>query len=261
MRSFILSLAGALMLSLAAAPAGGEPTPLTVRVLSKDGKFVGSSMGGVRITVRDAHTGEILAQGVTKGGTGDTGRIMHEGRGQRALLADESAAAFKTRLDLDEPRRIEVEAYGPLAQPQAAHRVSATQWVIPGKGVAGGDGWVLELPGFVVDVLGPPAHVRLPAGTEAVPLSANVTMMCGCPLTPGGLWDADKTEVTALVRHGDGESGEAERVSLDYAGKASQFAGEIPVKDPGLYRVTVYAYDERTGNTGLDRTTFIVQGE
>ena len=35
-----------------------EPTDITVRVLSKDAKFVGTSMGGVRITLRDAETGE-----------------------------------------------------------------------------------------------------------------------------------------------------------------------------------------------------------
>jgi len=36
-----------------------------VRVLGKDSKFVGSSMGGARVILRDAETGEMLAQGVT----------------------------------------------------------------------------------------------------------------------------------------------------------------------------------------------------
>jgi len=58
------------------APCGAEPTDITVRVISRDAKFIGSSMGGVRITNRDADTGEILAQGMTKGGTGNTNRIM-----------------------------------------------------------------------------------------------------------------------------------------------------------------------------------------
>ncbi len=57
-----------------------EPTEITIRVLSKDGKFVGTSMGGARVILRDADTGEILAQGVTAGGTGDTARIMHARR-------------------------------------------------------------------------------------------------------------------------------------------------------------------------------------
>src|SRR5688572_15553148 len=101
------------------AVAFAEPTEITVRVLAKDSKFIGTSMGGMRIVLRDAQTGEILATGVTRGGTGDTALIMHENRGSRAVLSDDSAAKFTTTLDLDEPRLIEAEAYGPLGQPQA----------------------------------------------------------------------------------------------------------------------------------------------
>lgn len=80
----------------------------------------------MRIVLRDAQTGEILATGVTEGGTGDTALIMHKDRGSRAVLSDDSAAKFTATLDLDEPRLIEVEAYGPLGQPQAPARVLAT---------------------------------------------------------------------------------------------------------------------------------------
>ncbi|MGD9502341.1 MAG: hypothetical protein AB7V40_07635 [Methyloceanibacter sp.] len=252
MRTLALPLV--LGLVMAPAPASAEPTDIVVRVLGKDSKFVGTSMGGMRIILRDAHTGEILATGVTQGGTGDTKRIMHEDRGARAQLSDDSAAKFTATLDLDEPRLIEVEAYGPLAQPQAATRVLSSQWVIPGRGISGGDGWILHLPGLVVDVLGPPAHVKLPAKTPSVPLSANVTMMCGCPIEPQGLWDADTIEVKAIVKRDGKRIGE---VRLAYAGTTSQFAGSVPVEAPGAYEVIVYAHDQKTGNTGLDRTTFI----
>lgn len=236
-------------------PASAEPTEITVRVISRDAKFIGTSMGGMRITLRDAQTGEVLASGVTRGGTGDTKRIMHTHGGRRAHLADDTAAKFVTTLDLKKPRLIEVDAYGPLAQPQAAHRVSSSQWVVPGRDISDGDGWVLELPGFAVDVLAPPAHVKLPAATGRVELRANVTMMCGCPITPNGIWDANRYEVKAIVRHDGTRIG---RYDLAYAGKPSQFTGQVPVKGPGVYDVTVYAYDPANGNTGLDRTTFIV---
>src|SRR5680860_464066 len=98
-----------------------EPTDVTVRVLGKDSKFVGSSMGGARVIVRDADTGEILAQGVTEGSTGDTKRIMGPQENSRAIRSSEGAAKFVATIDIDAPRLIEVEAYGPLAQPQAAH--------------------------------------------------------------------------------------------------------------------------------------------
>ena len=146
-------------------------------------------MGGARVVLRDAQTGEILSQGVTEGSTGDTKRIMLPEGGARAIRADDGAAKYVATLDLDAPRLIEVEAYGPLAQPQAAHRVTSTQWVVPGRHISGGDGWVLELPGYVVDVLAPPAHVKLPADTSTVSLRANVALMCGsapsCPAACG----------------------------------------------------------------------------
>lgn len=250
------SLVVFLSLAVLSADALAEPTEVTVRVLAQDSKFVGTSMGGMRIVLRDAHTGEILSTGVTEGGTGDTALIMHDDRGRRAQLSDESAAKFTATLDLDEPRLIEAEAYGPIGQPQAAVRVLSSQWVVPGRPVTGGDGWVLHLPGLAVDILAPPAHVRLPDKTAAVELRANVTMMCGCPIEPGGLWDADKLEVKAIVKRNGTRVAEAD---LAFAGETSQFAGRVPVDAPGSYEVIVFAHDRSNGNTGLDRTTFIAQ--
>lgn len=235
--------------------AQAEPTEIVVRVLGNDSKFIGTSMGGMRVTLRDAQTGEILASGVTQGATGDTARIMHEDSGRRAQLSDESAAKFVATIDLDEPRLIEAEVYGPLAQKQAATRATAQRWVVPGRGLNVGDGWVIDLPGLIVDVLAPPAHVRLPADTRQVDLHANVLLMCGCPIEPDGLWDANNLDVKALIsRNGE----RIAPVDLGFAGETSQFKGSVKVDAPGFYDVLVYAYDRGTGNTGIDRTTFIV---
>ena len=254
-RAIPILLAAALSV-VAAGPVFAEPTDITVRVLSKDAKFIGTSMGGMRIVLRDAGTGEVLASGVTSGGTGNTKLLMHENAGRRAKLSDASSAKFDATIDIDEPRLIELDAYGPLGQPQAAHRVTATQWVVPGAHLTGGDGWVVELPGFVVDVLAPPAHIKLGPDTKSVDLRANVVMMCGCPIAPDGLWDANKLRVKAIVKR----NGEAiETVDMPFAGETSQFATKLPVKEPGTYEVIVYAHDPGNGNTGLDRTTFIVK--
>jgi len=242
-----------LALLLLPAPSLAADTDVTVRVLSKGAKFVGTSMGGARVVLRDADTGELLAQGVTSGGTGDTRKIMREKQPHHAPVSTDDAAAFRTTLDLDAPRRIEVVVTGPLAQRQAANRVTSTQWVVPGKHVTGGDAWLLELPGFMVDVLDPPAHqVR---GGDPVRLRANVTMMCGCPVEPGGQWDADRFEVRALLER-DGEP--HDEVELAFAGTASQFEAVLEDLPRGTYHATVYAYDPENGNTGLDRTTWFV---
>ena len=111
---FAVVLAAISFSSLISTAAQAEPTEIVVRVLGNDSKFIGTSMGGMRVTLRDAQTGEILATGLTQGATGDTRRIMHEDGGRRAQLSDDSAAKFVATIDLDEPRLIEVEAYGCL---------------------------------------------------------------------------------------------------------------------------------------------------
>lgn len=236
--------------------AAAEPTRIDVRVISKGAKFVGTSMGGVLVTIRDADSKELLAQGVTRGGTGDTERIMKAGLRHHDPVSTADAALFQTTLDLDSPRVIAVEAFGPLSQRQAANRASSTMWVIPGKHVTGGDGWLIELPGFAVDILEPPSHQKLRGGTVGQTIRANVTMMCGCPVEPGGPWDADRFEVQALVTR-DGKR--IAEVPLRYAGETSQFVAELETAEPGSYEVAVYAYDPANGNAGLDRVTFIVE--
>ncbi|MGI9294983.1 MAG: hypothetical protein ACR2PS_13455, partial [Pseudomonadales bacterium] len=45
--------------------ARAEPTEISVHVLSRDAKFVGTSMGGARVVIENVQTGEVLAQGLT----------------------------------------------------------------------------------------------------------------------------------------------------------------------------------------------------
>lgn len=170
--------AAAILLATLAVPLGAEETAVTVRVLSRDAKFIGTSMGGARVTIRDAGTGELLAEGVTSGSTGDTGRLMTDARERGEGVATPGAAAYETTLDLDRPTLLEITAYGPLAQLQSAVSASTTRWAVPGKGLDGGDGVVLELAGFAVDVLAPAAHQTI-SGSESqeVEVLINLTML------------------------------------------------------------------------------------
>jgi hypothetical protein len=232
----ILALAG---------PAQAEPTDVTVRVLARDAKFIGTSMGGVRVTISDAETGEVLAEGLTEGETGSTERIMKTPRGRGQALATEGAAAFRATIDLDRPRRVEVSAVGPLEFPGSANRVSAVQWVVPGRHLTGGDGWVLEMPGLVVNLHDLPQSV---APGAALDLRATVEMMCGCPLTPDGLWDAGEFTVRAeAVRNRK----VAAETGLEYAGEESEFAGSLVLEETGIWEIRVWAWQESTGNTGV----------
>ncbi|MEY4708308.1 MAG: hypothetical protein RJB58_2031 [Pseudomonadota bacterium] len=114
---------------------------------------------------------------------------------------------------------------------------------------------MLELPGFVVNALNPVTEIALSA-TRKIPVHVKVMMMCGCPLTPGGQWDADKFEIVAMLAQG----GKTLRtMPLSYAGKPSEFGGEIEVAGKGQYELTIYAYDPANGNTGLDRFAVTVR--
>jgi hypothetical protein len=230
-------------------------TNIDVRVLSKGAKFIGTGVAGAEITIRDAETSELLARGQTVGNSGNDRRIMVESWPRHAPLSTPTSAVFRATLDLDEPRQVVVAARGPLSQPQSTAVATVTQWMLPGKHITGGDGLTLELPGFSVDILYPPARRRVPAEQERIELRANVMMMCGCPIEPNGFWDANAFEVVALIRQRDRRVAE---ITLSFAGEIGQFAGAFPIPGPGPYDITVYAFDPRNGNTGVDRTTIVV---
>src|SRR4051812_6236156 len=97
------------------------PTTITVRVIAKGGKFLGDDIGGAQVTIRDAQTGELLASSTTQGGSGNTAEIMRTCRERAEPIPTDKASAFTTTIPLDQPRPIEVTAYGPLAGLQSAN--------------------------------------------------------------------------------------------------------------------------------------------
>ncbi len=165
------------LIIVAATSALAIPTDITVRVKAKDGKFVGEHAGGALVTIKDAYTGELLAKGFTMGGTGDTNRIMKLPASRGTPLSDESTAKFTATIDIDEPRFLEVTAYGPMAKLQADNKVSATQWIVPGRHITGGDVWIMELPGFLVDVQSLPAEIKTKEFPHPVRIEVAITMM------------------------------------------------------------------------------------
>jgi hypothetical protein len=230
-----------------------QSTSVVVHTQAKDAKFIGSSMGGVSVTIEEEATGKILAEGITKGSTGDTNRLVSDPQERYETLHTEGAAKFEAHLSLNEPTFVTITATGPLAQKQSTITVSTQLWLIPGKDITG-DGIVLEMPGFAVDILQPQAHEG--NSNEAITITANAVMMCGCPIEPGGLWDSDEMEFTAII------SKDGKKVSekpMEFTGKTSTFETEFTPPESGAYQITVYGFDPRTGNTGVDKTTFLKQ--
>jgi hypothetical protein len=229
---------------LAGAPAWAEPTTVTVRALSKDAKFIGTGMGGVKIRLIDARNGKVLAEGVTAGGTGDTDRLVVQPRVRQQKLSGEGDAAFTATLDIAEPTLVTLEARGPKdADPSIM--VASTAWILPGQPVVG-DGWVVEFPGLVVG--GTVGVVQ-----DVLTLTASVKLMCGCPVTPGGLWDADHYEVIAWI----GTEDQMKPYPMTYAGQPSTFQLPLTMVPRGKGQtVRITAVDKRSGNTGVGTLYF-----
>src|SRR5699024_10250817 len=103
-------------------------------------------------------------------------------------------------------------AAAPRSQQQSVVTSSTQLWLIPAKDITG-DGIVLEIPGFAIDILQPQAHER--NSSDTITITANAVMMCGCPIEPGGLWDSEEMEFTAVVTRGDQE---VSRMTMDFAG-------------------------------------------
>lgn len=227
-------------------------TPVTIRVLSHDAKFIGTSMGGVEILIRDVSTGETLASGFTAGGTGDTDLLVLDDKTRYGNISTSESAAFEAMLPLTKPVFVEIKAI--FRTPYSGRPIvqSQTQWLIPGKEMTG-DGIILEMPGFATRILHPLPHQSITSKEEAY-IDFFMIMLCGCPISPGGIWDSDHMEVEALIYEGE----DFLRSILLENYKTDFFRADLNDLAPGSYTVYVSAYDPRSKNTGVEKVTVTI---
>lgn len=231
--------------------ASAQTTRVNIRVISHDAKIIGDGVGGARVVVRDPSTGRVLAEGIQRGGTGDTQSIVREphARGQ-AVYEAPGAAVFTAEFELDAPKVLEFIGEGPLGYEHAMQRAVKRMLVIPGEDILG-DGVLLELHGFIVELIEP----KTPATGGTVTVTARVRMLCGCPHTPGGLWDAERISVKARLYEGTRVIREA---ILEYAGEPNMFTGAISLQDAGPNaRLVVLANDADRANFGMSMGTTV----
>lgn len=231
------------------APSVQAPTAtrIVTHVVTHDAKLIGSAVGGVRVTIREAATGRILAEGRHDGGTGDTRLIMQEPRkrGQAVFTAGDGAK-FETSITLSEPTMVEVTAEGPLNYPDQMARTSKRLWLFPGRDVTG-DGIVLEMHGYVIDLLAPDTTATIGASSK-ITVRARVRMLCSCPTQPGGMWEVSDL-VVRLVR--DGKIYREQKLS--YANEASTYAAEFDAPEAGSYALEVLAANPQAATFGMVR--------
>lgn len=219
-------------------------TQVVTHVVTRDAKLIGSAVGGVRVTIADAATGRVLAQGLHEGSTGDTRRIVTEPRRRgESIFATEGAARWTASLALGAPMLVDITAEGPLAYPDQMARASKRVLLVPGRHVEG-DGIVLEMHGYIIDLLAPDSAAAPRAGAP-LPLRARVRLLCSCPTQPGGLWEVE--EVAARLWRGGVAVGEAR---LAYAGAESTYAGELAAPTAGDYELELVAASPGTATFG-----------
>ena len=150
-------------------------TKVMVRAVSRDAKVIGTKVGGAKITIKEVASGKVLAEGMQLGGTGNTQKIMIQPhvRGE-SIYDSKGTAGFLATLNLTRPTVVEVIAEGPMAYPQAMQKASKTLLLVPGKDVLG-DGVVLEIHGFIVQLLEPGEAASLKAGQD-IPVRVTVNM-------------------------------------------------------------------------------------
>jgi hypothetical protein len=249
-----ISFAILILVSPIFAQTGGKETKVMIRAIARDAKVIGTHVGGARITVRDTSTGEILAQGMQQGGTGDTDVIMKKPhtRGM-SVYNSADASGFLAVLHLDKPTVVEISAEGPLGNAQATQRSSKTMLLIPGEDVLG-EGILLEIHGFIITPLAPLQDAKVKAGSP-FEVRATVTMACGCPTEPDGLWDANKIHVVArLLRDGKVES----EIPMTYAGVQNTFHTDVPVTAAGPLELQVLAMDPASANFGMTQEAIAI---
>ena len=218
-----------------------------IRAVARDAKVIGTHVGGARITVKDAATGEILAQGMQQGGTGDTNTIMKapHTRGM-SVYNSPDASGYLAVLHIDKPTVVEISAEGPLGNAQATQRTSKTLLLVPGEDVLG-EGILLEIHGFIVTAVSPLPDAKVKAGSP-FEVKATVMMACGCPTEPDGLWDANKIHVVArLLRDGKVQS----EIPMTYAGVQNTFHADVPATAAGPLELQVLSMDAGSANFGM----------
>jgi hypothetical protein len=252
-------------------------TQVKVRVQARDGKILGPAVKQPLLSVRNVVTGETLINDAaidnSSSGTVVPNSQFCDGVSRNAIVVEPPAISASypapgpywlqtpvgkgeliVQLPLVEPSRLEFRATAFAPDPVFA---SATMWVLPHM-------QLLADPGIVLTIAGLYATVKATASNGTVNISANVTMMCGCPITvqpsqtlppkTEPYWPSTEFEVTAQLR----ANGGLKVISCPLTcTSTSEFTGSTHVP-PGAYDVWVLATQAKETNVGFARTTLVV---
>ncbi|MFO0773218.1 MAG: hypothetical protein U0172_00960 [Nitrospiraceae bacterium] len=236
-------------------------TTIVVRAVGHGSLVLGREVGGARVTIANATTGELLASGIQQGEAGDQNHIMRTPHVMREpLYSSTPTAAFTTTLYLSAPMQVLLTVEGPLAYPSAMQRASTTVWLSPGQHMTG-DGIVIPLYGYIVQIESPAKGATLIARDD-VKLRASVRTLSGAPIRPHGDWDARGIGIFAEVLI-DGRV--TDRLQMFYAGEGGKYDASffVPRQElaPNGLVVRVVATNPTDGNAGVAEEAYTVLTE
>jgi hypothetical protein len=246
-------------------------TQVLVRVQAKGGKFLGPDAGYSQVTLKDAQSGEVLAQGIAQGGSGNLLGTFFPSSTRQPVVTTQTtgaqsllwlsampptippAAGFLATLDLGAPTLVEFTAQGMTGSEPNQYSVTETMWVTPGADLTAEPGMVLVIPGLIVK------DVSATVTGSSLTVTAWVSMMCGCKIDTTLPWLPTEFFVNAVVT--DSSGAQVAQAALAFQ-STSTFGTAQPITLPGTgtYTVTVEAVQPAEANVGSASTTATVEG-
>jgi hypothetical protein len=241
-------------------------TSILLRVQARGGKFLGPDIGYSFVTVRNAATGELLAQSVAAGDSGQLGTTFSSDASTNVVLSGSTVnwlaptagtpsptAGFLATFDLEQPAIIEISAAGITNGVPNQNTTSARIWIWPGAQLTAEPGFILEMAGLNVEIL-EPNPAQPPAAGDPVNVTSWVTMMCGCKIADDLPWPTDEFTSTASLINADVSRVASTDLSIqtnDGRQVASVFTGTLacPLAS-GYYQLVVTAVQPSLSNSG-----------
>lgn len=254
MRALFLALLATCALALpAAAQYNEEDVNIKITVRAQDAGIIGNEVGGAYIIMRDRRNGDVLAEGVTAGDSGDAKKIMGA-TARDAVLSSDTSADFQFSLAILEPLPVTVTARAPLVQGQSEITASHDMILIPGQDYSTGDGILINVPGFIVNISEPAVAKTIKHDpNKTTDLRVHVAKLSGDAVgAKDGPWPESRYKVQAHIFK---ESVFATSAALTYGNEPGLFTAKLKMPLPGTYRVIVSAFDPLTKESGIDSTT------
>ena len=258
MRSLLFTLSFLVITLISFTPmASAEDTDIVITVKSRDAKFIGTEVGGAHVMIKNRLTGDVLADGTTFGHNGSTDTIMADSTERKATLTNEGSARFHFSIEFWEPIPVTIYATAPMGQQQSTVTVAEDMLLLPGKDYASGNGIMLEIPGFSVNIAEPVPNTKLKHNPETpITIQANVMKLCGSKVEKGSPWDPEDYKVEAHIYK---DSLYIASFDLPYADSPGIYGQNLKIPLPGTYRLMVTVFDEKTKESGMDMTTVILE--